>query len=630
MTVPETPTGPAASTSPRAPAGPAARTEPPPQVLATRYRDRGCGQVDPESVGAELALAGWVHRRRDLGGLRFVDLRDRSGLVQLSFGPDWTEEEALARAAELRPEDVIRVEGEVARRPPEAVNPELPTGEVEVRVRRLERLAAAESPPILVAPPPGEAPPSEELRLRWRYLDLRRPEMLRHFAVRHRATAAARAALSEEGFLEVETPILTRRTPEGARDYLVPSRVHPGEFYALPQSPQLYKQILMVAGFDRYFQVARCLRDEDLRADRQPEFTQIDVEMAFAGEEDVFGVCERMFARMWREALGRELAIPFPRMTHAEALEAYGTDRPDLRIPWRIRDLTQRLAGLGFGIFDGAVKAGGRVRGFVAKGGARLSRSRLDALDETAREHGAKGALWLKWQEDAWSGPPARVLSDDGSAEAGARLRAEAGIEEGDLLLLVAGPDEETSAPLDALRRAAARELDAVDPEGGRSTWITEFPLFEPDPETGRPVPSSHPFTMPLEADAERIREEPFSVRARAYDVVYDGTELVSGSIRCHDPTLQRAILETVGLTAEEVDARFGFLLEAFRYGVPPHGGFAVGLDRTVALMLGLPSIRDVIAFPKTTAARGLMEGAPSEVEPAELAALGIQTMARG
>lgn len=596
-----------------------------PTAGATAGRDLPCGRLDLGRAGDDLTLAGWVHRRRDLGGLLFVDLRDRTGLVQLSFGPDWTEDESLALARSLRPEDVIGVRGRVEARPPEAVNPDLATGEVELRVRRVERLSAASDLPILVAQPPEEPLPSEELRLRWRYLDLRRPEMLRNLTVRHRATAAARAALTAEDFLEVETPLLTRRTPEGARDYLVPSRVHRGQFYALPQSPQLYKQILMVAGIDRYFQVARCLRDEDLRADRQPEFTQLDVEMSFADEGDIFGVCERTFARMWREALGRELEGPFPRITHAEAMERFGTDKPDLRIPWEIQDFTPWLTGLGFGIFDGAAEAGGRVRAVVVRGGAALSRARLDSLNELARAHGARGALWLKLTGGAWSGPPARFIGET----AGARLREDAGMEDGDLALLVAGADSETSGPLDALRRAAAREMDAVG-EGGRWLWVTDFPLFEEDAETGRPVPSSHPFTMPRDAGADRVREDPYSVRARAYDLVYDGWELASGTIRCHDPEIQRAILETMGLTRREVDERFGFLLEAFRYGVPPHGGFAAGLDRTVAIMVGSPSIRDVIAFPKTTAARGLMEGAPSKADASDLAQLGIRLEVSG
>ncbi len=587
---------------------------------STGHRDAGCGQLDASWSGRDVRLGGWVHKRRDLGGLMFVDLRDRTGLIQLSFDPEETEAEALELASRLGPEDVLQVEGTVARRPEEARNPEMPTGEIEVRVRRARRLSAAEPLPILVAVPPEESLPSEELRLRHRYLDLRRPEMIRNFEVRHRATAAARRALDAEGFLEVETPLLTRRTPEGARDYLVPSREHLGEFYALPQSPQIYKQILMVSGFDRYYQIARCLRDEDLRADRQPEFTQVDVEMAFAVEEDVYGVAERTLARMWREAAGVELEIPFPRLEYREALERYGTDRPDLRIPWRLEDLTPALAGLGFGIFDSVAEAGGRIRGFVAKGGAALSRSHLARYDGLAREHGAKGALWIKRTAEGWSGAPARFLGE----EAKSRLESELGLRDGDLLFLVAGADPGTHRPLDVLRRTAGRELGAVR-EGHHILWVVRFPMFEPDPETGAPVPLNHPFTGPVDPDPERLSAEPFAVLARSYDVVYNGTELLSGSIRCHDPTLQRAIFRVLGLSEEETEARFGFLLEAFRYGVPPHGGFAAGLDRIAALMVGADSIREVIAFPKTTAARGLMEGAPSPVEAGELRELGIR-----
>jgi aspartyl-tRNA synthetase len=588
---------------------------------ATAYRDARCATPDGSWVGRTVRLAGWVHRRRDLGGLLFVDLRDRSGLVQLAFGEDWTESDALELAHALGPEDVVRVEGRVEPRPDEARNPDMATGEIEVHVAGLERLSAADSLPILVAVPPEESLPSEELRLRHRYLDLRRPGMVRHFAVRHRAVAGARAALDTEGFLEVETPLLTRRTPEGARDYVVPSRLHHGEFYALPQSPQLYKQLLMVSGFDRYYQVARCLRDEDLRADRQPEFSQIDVEMSFVGVDDVLGVGERMLAGMWREGVGLELDLPFPRMTHEEAMEAYGTDKPDLRIPWRLEDFTGTLTGTGFRVVDGAVEAGGRVRGLVAKGGARLSRSEIDRLSERATEHGAGGLLWLKAGEEGWSGPMARFLDD----ERGARLESEHGVDTGDLVLLVVGDDAVTSRPLDAVRRAAGAALDAVDREAHRWLWVTDFPLFERDPETGRPAAAHHPFTLPATDDAARIREEPFAVKASAYDVVYNGVELCSGSIRCHDPELQRAILATLGLGAEEIEERFGFLLEAFRYGVPPHGGYALGVDRTVMLMLGAESIREVIAFPKTTAARGLMEGAPSALAPEELEEFGLR-----
>ncbi|MGI9038850.1 MAG: aspartate--tRNA ligase [Gemmatimonadota bacterium] len=603
---------------------------------STAFRDIGCGELRPEHAGRTIRLAGWVHRRRDLGGVLFLHLRDRSGLAQLSIGPDWTGAEAAKIASSLSPEDVIQVTGEIVERPPEGVNRDMATGAVEMRVTEMRRLAGADPLPILVAVPPEEDLPSEELRLRHRILDLRRPEMQQNFVVRHRATQAARAALSDMGFLEVETPFLTRRTPEGARDYLVPSRVHHGEFYALPQSPQLYKQLLMVAGFDKYFQVARCMRDEDLRADRQPEFTQIDAEMSFVDEEDVYAVCEAMLERIYAAALGESLPTPFPRMTWAQAAEDYGTDKPDLRIPWKLADFTGELKGLGFGIFDATAEAGGRVRGFVAPGGASLSRKQLDALDQAAQSAGAKGVLWTKRTDDGWSGPVAKVLTggagdadDAGDAndagDAGDALATDHGIEPGDLLLLVAGADRETAGALDVLRRAAAAELGAIDKTAHRWVWITDFPLFEPDLETGAPTPSHHPFTMPRDATPESLKADPFSVMSRAYDLVLNGTELLSGSIRCHDRALQSAILGALGMSDEEIESRFGFLLEAFRYGAPPHGGFALGLDRLVAMMVGAASIREVIAFPKTTAARGLMEGAPSVMDAEALAELGLR-----
>ena len=587
---------------------------------ATAWREIPCGLVGLEHVGRAVRLAGWVHRRRDLGGVVFLHLRDRTGLVQLAFNPEWTAAEAMELLGDLNPEDVLAVEGTVDARPDEAVNPDMATGSVEIRVRAIQRLSESAPLPILVAVPPEEDLPSEELRLRHRVLDLRRPEMQSNFAVRHRATNAARQALSDEGFLEIETPFLTRKTPEGARDYIVPSRVHPGEFYALPQSPQLYKQLLMVAGFDRYFQIARCLRDEDLRADRQPEFTQVDVEMAFVDEDDVFGTAERMLQRMFLEATGVDVETPFPRMTYGDALESYGTDKPDLRIPWTITDFTEQLSGLGFGIVDAVRDSGGRVRGFVVPGGVSLSRARLDVANELARKHGAKGALWLKRNEDGWSGPPARFLEGD----AGANLAATHGIAPGDLVIMVAGPDTETSPALDALRRAIGAELGAIE-DRLRWTWVTDFPLFERDPDTDRPIASHHPFTMPTETDPDRLMAAPFDVGSRAYDLVLNGTELCSGSIRCHVPELQKAILRVLGMEEQEIESRFGFLLEAFRYGVPPHGGFAMGLDRIVAMLVGTNSIREVIAFPKTTAARGLLEGAPSAVDASELADLGLR-----
>ncbi|MFV1988032.1 MAG: aspartate--tRNA ligase [Gemmatimonadota bacterium] len=594
-------------------------------ILKTRYRDAGCGEFDASWAERETLVAGWVHRRRDLGGLFFVDMRDRTGLLQLSFG-EWSDAETLALADDLNPEDVIQARGVIGRRPPEAINPDMPTGEVELRVAHLDRLSASEPLPILVYQPPEEELPSEELRLRHRVLDLRRPEMQRNLRLRHAVTSATRASLAEQEFVEVETPLLTRQTPEGARDYIVPSRVHHGKFFALPQSPQLYKQLLVTGGCDRYFQIAKCLRDEDLRADRQPEFTQIDIEMAFVEQDDVLETAERMFARIWTDAADTDLDTPFPRLPHAEAMERYGSNKPDLRIRWELVDLTSVLTGIGFGIFDGAASAGGRVRGFVAKGGATLSRSRIEHFNQRAQDAGAKGALWLKRTDDGWSGQPAKVIGED----VGPALEALTGVAPGDLIFMVAGPDHESSPALDLLRREVARELDAVHTEERRWLWITEFPLFELDHETGAVAPAQHAFTMPAEPNVEQILDDPMSVTAIAYDVVYNGMEFGSGSIRCHYPDVQRAILTATGLNDEEIEERFGFLLEAFRYGVPPHGGVAIGLDRLVAVMAGAASIRDVIAFPKTAAARGLLERSPSAVAAEELADLGISIDPQG
>lgn len=594
-------------------------------TLKTRYRDAGCGEFDGTWAGREALVSGWVHRRRDLGGLFFVDMRDRTGLLQLSFG-DWSDDATLQLVTDLNPEDVVQARGVVGGRPVEAVNPDMSTGEIELRVTHLERISVSDPLPILVYQPPEEELPSEELRLQHRVLDLRRPEMQHNLRLRHAVTSATRAALTEQGFLEVETPLLTRQTPEGARDYIVPSRVHRGQFYALPQSPQLYKQLLVTGGCDRYFQIAKCLRDEDLRADRQPEFTQIDIEMAFVEQDDVFEMAERMFARIWSDAASEALETPFTRLPHAEAMERFGSDKPDLRIPWELVDLTPVLTGIGFGIFDGAASAGGRVRGFVAKGGATLSRSRVDHYNQRAQDAGAKGALWLKRTDEGWAGQPSKVVGEEVAAE----LESVTGVEPGDIIFMVAGRDHESSPALDLLRREVAAELGAVRTDGREWLWITEFPLFEMDHETGAVHPAQHAFTMPADPNVEQIRDDPMSVTARAYDVVYNGMEFGSGSIRCHYPDVQRAILAATGLTDEEIESRFGFLLEAFRYGVPPHGGVAFGLDRLVAVMVGSSSIRDVIAFPKTAAARGLAEGSPSTVAAGELADLGITIESQG
>jgi aspartyl-tRNA synthetase len=578
------------------------------------------GELRREHTGQTVRLAGWVHLRRDLGGLVFIDLRDRAGIVQISCDPDVLSDEIMERARRLGPEVVVGVEGEVAPRPGDALNPDMATGEVEVKASVVELLAPSETPPIYVAYGADDELASEELRLRYRFLDLRRPEMLRNFELRHRVFQTIRRSLDELNFVDVETPMLTRPTPEGARDYIVPSRVNPGEFYALPQSPQLYKQILMVSGFDRYFQIARCLRDEDLRADRQPEFTQLDLEMSFVGEEDVWSTIEVVMSAVWSDVARRTVDRPFARMTYRDALEKYGTDKPDLRIPWELDDLSDDLRATEFRIFRGTIDDGGRVRGFRVPGGAGLSRKALDQLDSLAQGARAAGALWTKITEDGAQGGFGSKISRSELDALKARLDAGAG----DLIVAVAGVDRVTSPALDILRRHLGSVMQVIE-EGDRFLWVTEFPLFEPDPESGEPMPSHHPFTGLHPDDLDLLETDPLNIRSRAYDLVYNGSEFGSGSIRINQPDLQQRVLAVLGIDAEEAKRKFGFLLEAFKYGAPPHGGFAIGLDRVVMHLAGGSSLREVIAFPKPTAARALMEGAPSPLATGDLEGLGIE-----
>ncbi len=582
------------------------------EIERTALRDRMVGGITAADVGAALTLAGWVHRRRDLGGLLFVDLRDRSGLLQVSVGPDWTEAAGLEVAASLGAEDVIRVEGRVERRPDP--NPQMPTGEVELRAVRVERLSAARTPAIPVYRAPEEELPSEELRLRHRVLDLRRPELQRALLLRHKLILTVRNYMDGLGFVEVETPILTKPTPEGARDYLVPSRVHHGEFYALPQSPQIYKQILMVAGFDRYFQIARCFRDEDLRADRQPEFTQIDVEASFVAADDILRWIEGLMNAVAQVA-GVDAPLPFPRMTWAEAMDRFGSDRPDLRYGLEIRDWTRATADVGFRILRTAVDAGGRVRGIPVPGGARLSRKEIEAVEAEAKTAGAPGLVWAKRGSDGVSGPLSKFLGD-GHWEA-----MEFGV--GDLMVVAAGPDKVTSPALAATRAAVARILDVPRTREHAWAWVTEFPVFEED--GAWLSPGHHPFVMPLSEDVHYLDSEPLRTRGHCYDLVYNGTEFGSGSVRIHEPGLQRKVLRLLGLSDTDIDRKFGFLLEALGAGAPPHGGIALGVDRIVQRFVGAGSLRDVVAFPKTTAARALFEGSPSPLTDAELSELGIR-----
>jgi aspartyl-tRNA synthetase len=577
---------------------------------------QSAGLLTAADAGRKVLLRGWVGRRRDLGELIFLNVRDRTGMVQVLFERARSGDEAVVRASEARAEDVVEVEGEVALRGREQVNPDVPTGEIEVIAKRIEFLARAETPPFL---PEDRTNATEELRLQYRYIDLRRPVMLSNFVLRDEIAFRVRRTLHERGFLEVETPMLTKSTPEGARDYLVPSRVHRGKFYALPQSPQLFKQILMVSGFERYFQIARCFRDEDLRADRQPEFTQIDLEMSFAAEDDVFGVVEAVLAAAFGAA-GIDAPMPFPRLTYAEAMEQYGTDRPDLRYGMRLLDLGAAVAGSGFALFDKALAQGGAVRGIRVPGGAALSRKKLDEWTEVARSHGASGLVWAKRSGGETNSPAKKGLGDSGLE----RMLSAAEIAEGDLLLAVADREPLVFAALAALRGAAARETGAVELSRHAFCWVTEFPLFGRDEKTGAWFPMNHPFTSPREEDLALLESDPARVRARAYDVVMDGEELGSGSIRIHRADVQEQVFRALGISEAEGRERFGFLLDALKFGAPPHGGIALGLDRICMIAAGASSLRDVIAFPKTTSGSDLMTGSPSAVAPGQLDELGI------
>ncbi len=577
-------------------------------------RTAGAGRVTQDAVGREVQVAGWVHRRRDLGGLVFIDLRDRSGILQVSAGPGWSSPAALDTVRGLGPEDVIAVRGVVSRRPEAARNPDMATGDIEVQATEVEILNEARTPEIPVYVPPEEELPSEKLRLRHRVLDLRRPGLQSNLALRHRLMLAVRNYFDRQGFLEIETPILTKPTPEGARDFLVPSRMHRGEFFALPQSPQIYKQLLMIAGFDRYMQIARCFRDEDLRADRQPEFTQIDVEASFVEPEDIYGWCEGLMGEL-AEVGGIEARTPFPRLTYREAMERYGCDRPDLRYDLEIRDFTAVLGELESNILRGAVAGGGRIRGFGLEGGALLSRKQILGLEAAAKAGGAPGLLWAKITEDGATGPLGRFFRDD--------TRAGLGLAAGDLLVAAAGPDRTTSPALDATRGAAIEALALPRTTEHAWLWVVGFPVFE-EADDSSLTANHHPFVQPHPEDAHLLEAKPLAVRGLAYDLVYNGTELGSGSVRIHDAGLQTRILSMLGLEPDEITAKFGFLIRALGSGAPPHGGIALGVDRLVACFAGAGSLRDVIAFPKTTAARASFEGAPSPVVPAELAALGI------
>ncbi|NLN65263.1 MAG: aspartate--tRNA ligase [Clostridiaceae bacterium] len=580
-------------------------------------RTHRCADLTAEHVGKELVVMGWAHKRRDLGGVIFIDLRDISGILQVVFRSEL--DSALHHKAEqIRSEYVLAVRGTLVNRDEETINPNLPTGKWELVVKELRILSRAETPPILIE---EGIDTNEAVRLKYRFLDLRRPDMQRNMILRHRVAKIARDYYDENGFLEIETPVLMKSTPEGARDYLVPSRVHTGKFFALPQSPQLFKQILMVSGFDRYFQIAKCFRDEDLRADRQPEFTQIDLEMSFVEVSDVIAMNEGFIKRCFDEVLGIQLQTPFQQLTYNEAMERYGTDKPDTRFGLELVDLSDIVKNSGFKVFSDAIARGGSVRALNAKGcGAKFARREIDALGEFVKIYGAKGMAWISVEENSLKSVITKFLAEEETN----RILEKVGAEAGDLICFVADTDDIVFDALGHLRLEIARKLNLIDDNKMNFLWVTEFPLLEYDGDEKRWVAKHHPFTSPMDEDIDLLDTDPGKVRAKAYDVVLNGVELGGGSIRIHDQELQRKIFSRIGFSEEEAKDRFGFLLEAFKYGTPPHGGLAFGLDRLIMLMAKASSIRDVIAFPKVQNSSCLMTGAPDVVDVKQLKELHI------
>ncbi|MFT1893519.1 aspartate--tRNA ligase [Staphylococcus aureus] len=578
-----------------------------------------CGLVTEAFLGQEITLKGWVNNRRDLGGLIFVDLRDREGIVQVVFNPAFSEE-ALKIAETVRSEYVVEVQGTVTKRDPETVNPKIKTGQVEVQVTNIKVINKSETPPFSINEENVNV--DENIRLKYRYLDLRRQELAQTFKMRHQITRSIRQYLDDEGFFDIETPVLTKSTPEGARDYLVPSRVHDGEFYALPQSPQLFKQLLMISGFDKYYQIVKCFRNEDLRADRQPEFTQVDIEMSFVDQEDVMQMGEEMLKKVVKEVKGVEINGAFPRMTYKEAMRRYGSDKPDTRFEMELIDVSQLGRDMDFKVFKDTVENDGEIKAIVAKGAAeQYTRKDMDALTEFVNIYGAKGLAWVKVVEDGLTGPIGRFFETENVET----LLTLTGAEAGDLVMFVADKPNVVAQSLGALRVKLAKELGLIDETKLNFLWVTDWPLLEYDEDAKRYVAAHHPFTSPKEADIAKLGTAPEEAEANAYDIVLNGYELGGGSIRIHDGELQEKMFEVLGFTKEQAQEQFGFLLDAFKYGAPPHGGIALGLDRLVMLLTNRTNLRDTIAFPKTASATCLLTNAPGEVSDKQLEELSLR-----
>ena len=587
-------------------------------TLAGMKRTHSCGALGASDAGTEVVLCGWVSRQRDHGGLIFIDLRDRSGTIQLVFSPE-INQAALLKADAIRTEFVISVRGAVRLRSPETVNPAMATGEIEICGEELRILNPAKTPPFYIQ---DNVDVDETVRLKYRYLDLRRPEMQHNLMLRHRVAKTMRDFFDSRDFIEVETPMLTKSTPEGARDYLVPSRVNPGKFYALPQSPQIFKQILMVSGYERYFQIVRCFRDEDLRADRQPEFTQLDVEMSFVERDDVLAIMEKMIAEVFKVAIGAELSLPMRRLSYDEAMAKYGSDKPDLRFDMEIFDLSDIMRGSDFKVFESVLAAGGVIKGINVKGNAGIPRRELDGLVNYVGQYGAKGLAWIGYTAEGLKSQISKFFSDEQLEN----IRQAAAAEEGDLVLIIADKPAVAVNAMGQLRLEMARRMNLIDPDKLAFAWVLDFPMFEYDEEEKRYVAMHHPFTSPRDEDIQYLESDPGKIKAKAYDMVLNGTEIGGGSIRIFQRDVQEKVFKAIGLTEEEANEKFGYLLEAFEFGTPPHGGIAFGLDRLIMLMAKRSSIRDVIAFPKTQSATDLMSQAPSEVSLRQLKELSIRT----